>query len=129
MTPFLQAMISNQKQNKQQLVSNQPKQPQPVIITQPKLQSTNPTQPIPQPTQPQPTQPRPQPTQPTQPQRENPQIILPPNPEKPGFTHEDVQKLIDQIHHKQEKEIPEPIPQNTPQKPHKQFFIIYLVYL
>jgi hypothetical protein len=102
MTPFLQAMISNQKQNQQQAISNQPKQPQPqpVIITQP--------------TQPQP--------QPTQPQRENPQIIIPPKPEKPGFTHEDVQKLIDQIHHKQEKEIPEPIPQNTPPKPHKQMF-------
>ena len=33
-----------------------------------------------------------------------------------------MQKLIDQIHYKQEKEIPEPIPQNTPPKPHKQIF-------
>ena len=51
------------------------------------------------------------------PQPENPQIILPPKPEKPSFTHEDVQHLIDQIHQQQQKEIPDPIPQNEPKKP------------
>jgi hypothetical protein len=97
-----------------------------VIITQPT--QPIPTQPIPIKPKPKPTQPKPQPviiTQPTQPipinpkpkpikQPENPPIILPPKPEKPAFTHEDVQHLIDEIHQKQKKEIPEPIPQNTP---------------
>ena len=111
-TPLLQAMIANQKQNQQQQITAQPT-PQPAIITQP-------IQPTPQPTPTQPIKPKPQPIpikpQPIKPQPENPQIILPPNPEKPSFTHEDVQHLIDQIHQKQKKEIPEPIPQNEPEK-------------
>ncbi len=132
MTPFLQAMIANQKQNQQQTIT-QPK-PQPVIITQP-------TQPQPQPIKPQPIRPQPKPKpikpqpinpQPIKPQPikqpENPQIILPSKPEKPSFTHEDVQHLIDQIHQKQQKEIPEPIPQNKPPKPQKQIFMIVLDY-
>jgi hypothetical protein len=107
-TPFLQAMIANQKQNQQQQITTQPT-PQPVIITQP-------TQPTPQPTQPTPIKPiKPQPIKP---QPENPQIILPTKPEKPSFTYEDVKHLIDEIHQKQKKEIPEPIPQNEPKKPH-----------
>ena len=93
-TPLLQAMIANQKQNQQQQITAQPT-PQPAIITQP-------IQPTPQPTPTQPVKPKPQPIpikpQPIKPQPENPQIILPPNPEKPSFTHEDVQHLIDQIH-------------------------------
>ena len=98
-TPFLQAMIANQKQNQQPVTITQPKQPekQPVIITQPK-------------------QPEKQPviiTQPKQP-GEKPIIILPPKADKPHFSHEDVQHLIDEIHHKQEQETPAPIPQNTP---------------
>ena len=76
-----------------------------VIITQP-------TQPIK--SQPTPIKPKPIPIKP---QPENPQIILPPKPKKPAFTHEDVQHLIDEIHQKQKKEIPEPIPQNEPKKP------------
>jgi hypothetical protein len=104
MTPFLQAMIKNQNQSQQ---STQPIQ-QPI------------QQPIPQPT-PQPiTQPIPQPIpQPTK-QKENPILILPPEPKKPAFTHEDVKHLIDQIHHKQEKETPQPIPQNIPKKTENQ---------
>jgi hypothetical protein len=109
-TPLLQAMIANQKQNQQQQITTQPT-PQPAIITQP-------IQPTPQPTPTQPIKPKPKPIpikpQPIKPKPENPQIILPPNPEKPSFTHEDVQHLIDQIHQKQKKEIPEPIPQNEP---------------
>jgi hypothetical protein len=85
-TPFLQAMIANQKQNQQQQIIAQPK-PQPVIITQP-------TQPTPQATPP-------IPTQPIKPQLEIPRIILPPKPENPSSTHEDVHHLIDQIHQKQ----------------------------
>jgi len=69
-TPFLQAMISNQKQNQQQTTPQQPvitpppQQQQPVIITQPKPEK------IPIPT------PKPEPPQPV------------------GFTHEDVQKYV-----------------------------------
>ena len=47
-TPLLQAMIANQKQNQQQQIIAQPK-PQPVIITQPTQPIPQPTQPIPQP--------------------------------------------------------------------------------
>jgi hypothetical protein len=105
-TPFLQAMIANQKQSQQQQITAQPT-PQPVIITQP----SQPSQPTPQPTpQPIPTQsikPKPQPQpinpQPIKPQPENPQIILPTKPEKPSFTHEDVQHLINQIHQNNKK--------------------------
>ena len=104
-TPFLQAMISNQKQNQQQIITPQPK-PQPPI---------QPQQPIAIPPQPQP-----QPiiiTQPKQPEKP-PTIILPkPKPEPPGVTHEDVKKYIDQMYNNQ-NEVPEPIPQNTsPKKP------------
>ena len=106
-TPFLQAMISNQKQNQQQIITPQPK-PQPPI---------QPQQPIVIPPQP---QPQPQPiiiTQPKQPEKP-PTIILPkPKPEPPGVTHEDVKKYIDQMYNNQ-NEVPEPIPQNTsPKKP------------
>jgi hypothetical protein len=103
LTPFLQSILTNQTHNQQQVMPNQPKQPQPqpVVITQP----TQP-QPIPIPI----SQPKPKPIEPT------------PKPEKPDFTHDDVQQLIDQIHHKQEKEIPQPIPQNTPHKQEKQIF-------
>jgi hypothetical protein len=100
-TPFLQAMIANQKQNQQQQITPQPT-PQP---TQPT--PIKPIKPTPQPIKPQPIKPQP----------ENPQIILPTKPEKPSFTYEDVQHLIDEIHQKQKKEIPEPIPQNEPKKP------------
>jgi hypothetical protein len=100
-TPLLQAMIANQKQNQQQQITAQP--------------TPQPTQPIPI----QPIKPKPIPInpKPIKPQPENPQIILPMKPEKPSYTHEDVQHLIDQIHQKQQKEIPEPIPQNEPNKP------------
>ena len=106
-TPFLQAMISNQKQNQQQIITPQPK-PQPPI---------QPQQPVVIPPQP---QPQPQPiiiTQPKQPEKP-PTIILPkPKPEPPGVTHEDVKKYIDQMYNNQ-NEVPEPIPQNTsPKKP------------
>jgi hypothetical protein len=125
MTPFLQAMISNQKQNQQQITTPQPKpkpkpQPQPVVITQPPQQQPQPVV-ITQPKQPkQPKQPEnPPPIILPKPKPENPPpIILPkPKPEPPfNFTHDDVQNLIEQIHNKQQKEIPEPIPQNSPQK-------------
>ena len=105
-TPLLQAMIANQKQNQQQQIIAQPTQP-----------TQQPTQPIPVKPKPQPI-PQPIPIKPKPiKQPENPPIILPPKPEKPAFTHEDVQHLIDEIHKKQEKEIPEPIPQNEPKKP------------
>jgi hypothetical protein len=99
-TPFLQAMLTNQNHNQQQVITNQPKQPQtqPVIITQP-------------------TQPTPNLIQP-----ENPAILIPPKLEKPDFTYGDIQNLIDHIHHKQEKGILEPIPQNTPHKRENQTF-------
>ena len=100
-TPLLQAMIANQKQNQQQQITAQP--------------TPQPAQPIPiQPINPKPIPIKPKPIKP---QPENPQIILPMKPEKPSYTHEDVQHLIDQIHQKQQKEIPEPIPQNEPNKP------------
>jgi hypothetical protein len=86
-------MIANQKQNQQQQTITQPTQPIPI-------------KPKPIPIKQKPIK-----------QPENPQIILPTKPEKPSFTHEDVQHLIDQIHQKQQKEIPEPIPQNEPNKP------------
>jgi hypothetical protein len=105
-TPLLQAMIANQKQNQQQQIIAQPTQP-----------TQQPTQPIPVKPKPQPI-PQPIPIKPKPiKQPENPPIILPPKPEKPAFTHEDVQHLIDEIHKKQKKEIPEPIPQNEPKKP------------
>ena len=113
-TPFLQAMIANQKQNQQQTIPQpkQPKQPK----TQPITQPTQPTQPIPQPTQPipqptQPIQPIPQPTTPS-----NPPITIQPE-KKPTFTHEDVKHLIDEIHKKHQTV--EPIPQNEPKPPEK----------
>jgi hypothetical protein len=89
LTPFLQATFINQNHN-QQVMPNQPKQPpqQPAIITQP--------------TQPQ--------TIPISLEQQKPKLIEPaPKPEKPDFAHDDVQHLTDQIHHKQEKEIPEPM--------------------
>jgi hypothetical protein len=91
-------MIANQKQNQQQQITTQPT-PQPVITSQP-------TQPTPQPTQPTPIKPiKPQPIkpQPIKQQPENPQIIIPTKPEKPSFTYEDVQHLVDEIHQKQKK--------------------------
>ncbi len=94
MTPFLQAMISNQKQNQEQIITPQQipqPQPQPVVITQPPQQ------------QPQSvivTQPK----QPKQPEKPPPIILPKPKPEPPfKFTHDDVQNLIEQIHTKQQK--------------------------
>ncbi len=81
MTPFLQAMIKNQKQ------TQQPTTPQPLPTKQPITV-----------------------TPPIQEQKETATIIKPSTTTKPGYTHEDVQHLVDQIHKKQDN-IPEPIPE------------------
>ena len=86
MTPFLQAMIKNQKQTQQPTTQQLPTK-QPIIITPP-----------------------------IQEQKETATIIKPPPTKKPGFTHEDVQHLVDEIHQKQDN-IPEPIPQDIKPPP------------